>query len=166
MRPAALASDTATSVDVVLHALDWLARHEHAQPDLVVLLQPTSPLRTSEDIDAAHAPQHEKRAAAIVSVCAASHPPEWFRRLGPDGELLPSQSEPEPARRQDAPSAYQVNGALYLVQTNALLEEKTLSPSPTFAYLMPAERSLDIDTPWDLHLAELLLRDCQSNHSA
>ena len=165
MRPPELASDSAASVDVVLHAIDWLADHEHVQPDLVLLLQPTSPLRIAQDIDAAVDLQRARRAAAIVSVCMAPHPPEWLRRLGPDGELLPWHAGPEPLRRQDAVLAYLVNGALYLVQTAVLREEKTLSPSRTLAYVMPPERSLDIDTPWDFHLADLVLKERHAAHA-
>lgn len=101
LRPAELASDAASSMDVVLHGLDWLAQAAQSLPGLVMLLQPTSPLRTPEDIQAAITLQTEKNAEAVVSVCEAAHPVQWLRRLGPEGELLPYQTDPELSRRQD-----------------------------------------------------------------
>jgi len=161
LRPVDLASDTATSVDVVLHALDWLQQNEHAQPDFVMLLQPTSPLRTAEDIEAAVVLQREKQAEAVVSVCETAHPPQWLKRFGPNGELLPWESgvELEPSRRQEAALAYQQNGAIYLVKTVTLSRARTFLPERTFGYVMPPERSVDIDSPWDFYLAELILKD-------
>jgi len=159
LRPADLASDTATSVEVVLHALDWLQQNEYAQPDFVMLLQPTSPLRTAEDIEAAVVLQREKQAEAVVSVCKTAHPPQWLKRFGPNGELLPWESGVEPSRRQEAAPAYQQNGAIYLVKTVTLSRERTFLPERTFGYVMPPERSVDIDSPWDFYSAELILKD-------
>jgi CMP-N,N'-diacetyllegionaminic acid synthase len=159
VRPAALASDTATSIDVAMHALDWLCRTERAEPTCVLWLQPTSPLRTSEDIEAARTLQAEKHTPAVVSVCAAAHPPQWLKRIGPHGELLPWQIGVEPERRQDIGPVYQLNGAIYLTETTALRQHRTFAPDGALAYVMPPERSLDIDTPWDFHLAELILQD-------
>ena len=166
VRPLELALDTATSIDVAVHALDWMQQTEHGEPAIVLWLQPTSPLRTTDDIAAAIALQQRTSAAAVVSVCAAAHPPQWLKRLGPRGELLPWQPGPEPERRQDTASLYQLNGAIYLVQTTALRQQRTFAPEGTLAYVMPMDRSLDIDTPWDFYLAELILQDRHGSRHA
>jgi CMP-N-acetylneuraminic acid synthetase len=154
MRPADLASDTASPVDVVLHATNTL---EH--DDWIVLLQPTSPLRTHHDIDDAVQLQKERNARAVVSVTSAQHPPQWMRRIDDRGVLVPWLGGQEPARRQDAETLYDINGAIYLLETKTLRDERTFVPDATHAYVMPAERSLDIDSEWDFHLADLVLKD-------
>lgn len=161
LRPPQLASDTASVVDVVLHALDWLKNNENFQPELVLLLQPTSPLQNGDDIRNAIALQKEKNANAVVSVCVAAHPPHWLRRIGARGELLPWLSEATPNRRQEVEALYQFNGALYLIRPEVLVSEKTFVPEPTFASVMPLERSIDVDTPFDFYVADLILRDLQ-----
>ncbi len=161
LRPPQLASDTASAVDVVLHTLEWLKQNENVQPEFVLLLQPTSPLRNADDIHNVIMLQKEKNANAVVSVCEAVHPPHWLRRIGSDSELLPWLSEAAPNRRQEIETLYQFNGALYLIRPEVLASEKTFIPEPTFAYVMPLERSVDVDTPFDFRVADLLLRDRQ-----
>ncbi len=161
-RPDELASDTTSSVDVALHALEWFARCQQEKPEFLMLLQPTSPLRTTEDIDAICSLQEEKNADAIVSVCPGAHPPHWLRSLKPGNVLQAWNIDADVARRQDCPAAYQINGALYLVRTEMLAAERTFMPPGTLGYIMPPERSIDIDTPWDFHLTDLILKDRQS----
>jgi CMP-N,N'-diacetyllegionaminic acid synthase len=159
LRPEELASDTATSIAVATHALDWLAEHGQAEPDFLLQLQPTSPLRTQTDIETAVRIQREENAPAVVSVRPAGHPPQWLRRIGPGGELREWQSGIELSRRQDSKPVYELNGAIYLIKTVVFRAERTFFPGNTLAQVMPPERSLDIDTLWDLHLAELILKD-------
>ena len=66
-------------------------------------------------------------------------------------------------RRQDLPSVYAINGAIYAAKKEILLKNKDWYSDNTYAYVMPPERSLDIDTPWDLYLADLILKDKQEN---
>lgn len=145
-RDAALATDDATSVDVVLDALQRVPGY-----DVVVLLQPTSPLRTAADIDAALRLMIRQEAESCVSVCEASeHPWLMFR---PDGEerLSPYCAAPDGAslRRQDLPPAYVLNGAIYAIDAMRLkATRKFFEPGRTAAYVMPIEKSHDIDT-WD-----------------
>ncbi|MFN8388387.1 MAG: acylneuraminate cytidylyltransferase family protein [Anaerolineales bacterium] len=153
LRPAELASDSATSVEVVLHAVDWLLRNEEPLPSLILLLQPTSPLRTADDINVSVALQKQKNANAVVSVCEGGHSSSFFRRINSNGELL-SVSVDDPSERM-----FQLNGAIYLVSTAVFMKEKTFTPGNCFAYVMPQERSLDVDTPWDFHVAGLVLKD-------
>lgn len=151
-RPTELAGDSATSVDVVLHVLDWLLRNGEPLPSFILLLQPTSPLRTVGDINASLALQKEKNASAVVSVCESGHSASFLKRINSSGELL-SVSIDDPSER-----IFQLNGAIYLVSTAVFMKEKTFTPSNCFAYIMPQERSLDVDTPWDFHVADLVLK--------
>lgn len=157
LRPAELATDTATSVAVGLHLLDWLKSQVGGEPRWLVQLQPTSPLRSASDITACFRLQHETKADAVVSIRPASHPPQWLRKLGPAHELLPWSDAPLPLRRQDVESLYEFNGAVYVIDTAVFRAVHSYFPYKTVGYVMPPERSLDIDTPWDFHLAELVM---------
>ncbi len=154
LRPAELASDTATSVDVLRHALT-----ECPGLDYFVLLQPTSPLRLATDIDAAWQRMQATGAASCVSVCETSESPWLMYLQSEEGRL--SRLLPEPPkglRRQDLPSAYRLNGAIYLARRDWFLANGRLIDADTVALVMPPERSVDIDTRADFDLAEGLLR--------
>ncbi len=166
VRPARLASDTASSFEVVEHALEWLKNAGEEEPEFVLLLQPTSPLRQANDIVEAVRCQRQEGAPAVVGVCKVSHPPQWLQRLSPKGELTPWLDGAGKSRRQDNEELYQVNGAIYFIKTPVLRAAKTFLPAGARAYVMPAERSLDIDTPWDFHQAELMLNDRVGRHRA
>ncbi|MBL8289615.1 MAG: acylneuraminate cytidylyltransferase family protein, partial [Rubrivivax sp.] len=144
-RPGALATDEAASIDVVLHALDQLPPH-----DLVVLLQPTSPLRSAADIDAACRMLVQHGAPACVSVTAAEQSPYWMFRMNERAELAPLLPVAErAARRQDLPPVVVLNGAVYVARCDWLRRERSFVAAGTVGYPMPAERSLDIDTAAD-----------------
>jgi N-acylneuraminate cytidylyltransferase len=153
VRPAELAQDDTSSIDVVFHALDQLPPF-----DWVVLLQPTSPLRTSEDIDQALARCFAANAPACVSVTETPALPWWMFRLDAAGRLVSLLDEGQrPQRRQDAPMLYSLNGALYVAQVEWLRQSRRFLTDETLAYVMPPERSVDIDTALDFRLAECLL---------
>jgi CMP-N,N'-diacetyllegionaminic acid synthase len=157
IRPAELATDEAKGIDVVIHALNWLTEHEHHY-DLVFFLQPTSPLRQTDDIKGCLELFFQKQAGAIVSVCEAEHPPLWMNTLGPDlcmKDFL--QKEIADENRQSLSKYYRINGALYLADWDYLMKNKGFMGNETYAYIMPKERSIDIDTEFDLKLAEYLL---------
>ena len=161
LRPEELALDATPQLAVVEHALEWLRSHEGGYvPDYVLLLQPTSPLRTSADIDAAVELARCRKAEAVVSVCPADPHPRWCCKISGTGVLTPYlESEDMPDCRQDLPPAFALNGAIYLVTPGRLRQEQSFVPQGAQAYIMPPERSLDIDTAWDFRLAELILRD-------
>lgn len=160
MRPAELARDDSPHLEVIRHALGWLAAESEAELDYLMLLQPTSPLRTSADIDSAIALGEEKNADAVVSVCLTHEHPFLSKQVTPDGRLLDFVEKPQGyLARQSLPPAYSLNGAIYMVRRSLLLERDDWYTDRTFAYIMPPERSLDIDTPWDLRLVDLILRD-------
>jgi N-acylneuraminate cytidylyltransferase len=145
-RPAELATDTATTLDVVLHALDACPGH-----DVVVVLQPTSPLRTAADIDGALERFAASAAPSCVSVCEAEQSPYWMYRLGDGQTMLPIIDGPSQAtRRQDLPPVYVLNGAVYVADTGWLRTTRAFVAAGTVAHVMPRERSLDIDTADDL----------------
>jgi CMP-N-acetylneuraminic acid synthetase len=159
MRPPELASDTASSLDVMLHALHALAERGQYY-DYLVELQPTSPLRSGADIDAAIELARQRRADAVISVCRTDHPPEWSNTL-PDDHALRDFFRPgvRETRSQDLPVSYRLNGAIYLFDCQRLLRTRSLDmDDKAYAYIMPRERSIDIDTALDLHIAEAILQ--------
>jgi CMP-N,N'-diacetyllegionaminic acid synthase len=160
LRPQELARDETPSMDAVLHALRWLCAEQSYSPECVLLLQPTSPLRQAEDIQNSIALLLEREAACVVSVSQVEQHPYWMKRVAADGrleEFLPEVAMP--TRRQDLPPAYAVNGAIYLGRRDWLMANQSFYGPATYGYIMPPERSLDIDTALDLRLAELALKD-------
>lgn len=159
IRPVELASDTASSVDVVCHAVEWYRREAGVTFDNVILLQPTSPLRTAEHIRGAIEAFERRDADAIVSVCPVSHSPLWANTLPGNDSMAGFLPDVAKGRRsQDLPTFYRLNGAIYIVRTERLLADKAfLLPDACFAYRMPESVSVDIDSETDFRLAEALL---------
>lgn len=155
VRPEALAQDDTPGIDPVLHAMELLPEY-----DLVVLLQTTSPLRSVADIDGCIALCITKNAPASVSVTEAEQSPYWMFRVNGDGRMQPLiEGGPAYARRQDLPVAYVLNGAIYVAQRNWLAEHKTFVTQETLGYVMPQDRSLDIDTELDLEILKVRLKE-------
>jgi len=166
MRPAELAQDDTPGIEPVLHAVRWLEAHENYKPDLVMLLQPTSPLRTAGDITAAVELLTEKSPDAVVSISPVDQHPYIMKVVESDGRIRDyAQLDQPPDRRQDFPALYALNGAIYLVRVDVLLERESFFTDMTYGLIMPRERSLDVDTPWDLYLADLILKD-RREHAA
>jgi CMP-N,N'-diacetyllegionaminic acid synthase len=160
MRPPELAQDDTPHILVVEHVIQWLQKHDNTQPDYIMLLQPTSPLRSTEDIGATIQMAEACHAVAVVSVSAMDSHPYLAKQILEDGTLADFvASDISYLRRQDLPPAYALNGAIYLNRCESLLRDRTFLPPGTCGYIMPPERSLDIDTPWDFYLAELVLKD-------
>lgn len=152
-RPANLSTDEAPGVSTALHALNNLPGY-----DWILLLQPTSPLRAIEDIDAIWRLCVERHASSAVSVTEVSKHPLWMFKRRSDGSLeqfLPGMQTL--ARRQELPKAYALNGALYLARTEWVLSHQRLVGPDTLGYVMPAERSVDIDTQYDWLWVEYLM---------
>jgi CMP-N-acetylneuraminic acid synthetase len=157
-RPSALAQDRTPHLQVVEHAINWLRDNEGLRPDYLLTLQPTSPLRTAEDLEGVIRLAMERDAEAVVSVMETHIHPYLTRRLGDDGILTEfCSTDMAYLRRQDLPPAYFINGAAFLNRCDSLLGKRTFYPKNTYGYPMPPERSLQIDSPWDFHLAELIL---------
>lgn len=157
VRPAHLANDAASSLDVALHAVEWAIQEERTY-DTLLLLQPTSPLRTADDIDGALALFAASGAKSCVSVCETGHSPYWTFSMNEKNRLRRLlQTENNAVRRQDLPVAYHVNGAVYIADIDWMKTKKTLIAEESVGYVMPRERSVDIDSRIDFMLAEALL---------
>lgn len=159
VRASELSTDEASSIDVVIDALERTPGF-----DIVLLLQPTSPLRTAEDIDACLLAMSRGHAPACVSLRAADDHP--YLTFGMDGAgVLTRFAQPSPGqslRRQDLPSAWCLNGAVYAAQVAWLCEHRSFIAPETLGVAMPSERSIDIDTPADLVALEEVLRTRRS----
>lgn len=148
-RAAELAGDTTSTLEVVR---DHLSRDPGI--DVLVLLQPTSPLRTATDVSAVLDALATAPAAVTVSLC--EHPPAWTFELDESGGLVPSAGwDAIPTRRQDTPAHYRLNGAVYAARTEVLADGGFVGPG-TRAVVMPPERSIDVDTALDLEVARLV----------
>lgn len=153
VRPTELAQDSTPGMDPVIHAMHNLPKH-----DIVVLLQPTSPLRKTQDIDEAIEKCILNDGKAVVSVVESSNSPYWMYSLS-EGNYINSimKLEDIPIRRQEAPVAYSLNGAVYVSTAERLLAERAFLQKRTIAHIMPQERSFDIDTELDFRICETLL---------
>jgi N-acylneuraminate cytidylyltransferase len=155
-RPPELATDTAGIQDAMIHALDSLGE----DPDYLVLLQATSPLRHAADIDAAVELCHRSGASSAVSVTEAAKAPFWMFTLDGDGGMHRVVEPPgEAGRRQDLPRCYALNGAVYVVRLPWFRENRKFIADDTRAYVMTADRSVDVDSRLDLLLARAILAD-------
>jgi CMP-N,N'-diacetyllegionaminic acid synthase len=154
LRPAELAADDSPGIDPILHALAQLGSH-----DQVVVLQPTSPLRRIADVDACVELARQHKAPASVSVSEPAKHPYWMYRLDGRQRMHPLLNVSTFANRQDLPPVYALNGAVYYAQTDWLKRHHTFVTTETVGYIMPPERSLDIDTALDWKIAEMLLHD-------
>ncbi|MEO6410737.1 MAG: acylneuraminate cytidylyltransferase family protein [Burkholderiaceae bacterium] len=154
MRPAALAQDDTPGLAPVLHALDELS-----QFDAVLLLQPTSPLRDTTDIEACLRLARERDSPSVVSVSEPDAHPSWIYRLTEHGTLEALVPALAVSRRQDLAPVFALNGAIYFAQKHWLRSTRKLVTEQTLAYVMDRERAIDVDTPLDWKLAELLLNE-------
>lgn len=156
MRPAELARDDTPGIEPVIHAINELPDY-----DYVVLLQPTSPLRIVDDIDGAIEFCMERQVNSCVSVTEAEHSPYWMYTLD-DNDLMSRVlkiSSDKSYQRQKLPKVYRLNGAIYVAQCNFLKESRSFIDEKTIGYVMPQERSLDIDTLIDFKFVEFLINE-------
>jgi len=166
-RPQELARDDSAVIDGLVYEVKRWESEENYIPDLIMLLQATSPLRTSEDIVSAVQLHKEKSASSVVSVCEAPSHPYLTKKIDENGHLSSFLSVPlaeTQMNRQNFPPAYVLNGAIYLFERETLLNKKSLYGDPTFAYIMPYHQSHDIDNHWDLNFIDMLMNsDPMSN---
>ena len=157
-RPKEVARDDSPTIDAIFHALEVLKAEENYEPDIAILLQPTSPLRNAEDIDSAIELFLNADCESVVSVCEFKHSPYWCFVI--EGGYLKSLFGDEylRRRRQDLEKVYMPNGAIYISTPENLRIYKSFYCPRTIPYIMPPERSIDIDNEVDLMLAELLMK--------
>lgn len=155
LRPAELASDTARTVDAVLHGINALHAAGREFTDLV-LLQPTSPLRSTDDINDAIEHYFRCGREPLVSVCEVNDNPFIIRTID-EGILTPLLNVSGNCRRQDMPVYYRLNGCIYINPIERL-DENTSFGDNIIPYIMEKSHSVDIDEFCDLSLAEYYLR--------
>ncbi|TGB02733.1 cytidylyltransferase domain-containing protein [Halobacillus salinus] len=155
VRPRELAQDDTPGAAPALHALSVLSDYEY-----VVLLQPTSPLRTAEDIDGCIAACIEADAPSCLTVVEADQHPQWMYGINDSSYLTSLTPDKERViRRQDLPKVYAVNGAVYIAEAGWLRQTKDFfKEGHTLAHIMEPDRSWDIDTPLDFSICDFLLR--------
>lgn len=160
LRPPELSRDDTPSIPVVQHAAKWLL-DEGETFDAVLLLQPTNPLRTTADIEGAAAMLERTGADSVISfVDVGEKHPARMKSIDAQGRVgnPPFAEQFEGQRRQDLPKLYLRDGSIYLTRTEVLLNQNSLQGKDCRAWIMPSERSCAIDTPFDLLLAEFLMR--------
>lgn len=159
LRPAQLASDTASGIDVVLHAIEFFESKDVFYDD-VMLLQPTSPFRSTADINQAIELYYSRECDSVISICESKVHPNLMRIIDPGGFLQDfTQIEDRHLRRQDMSGAYQLNGAIYITSVANMKRKKSFYGDKVVPYIMDIERSIDIDTELDFKIAEYIMKN-------
>lgn len=156
LRPVELAADTSKTIDAVLHAIKTL-RSMGENYDTLVLLQPTQPLRTTDDIDKAIELYYENGENGLVSISPVDDSPLLIRSIDEDGKLINLLSQNSTCRRQDMPNYYKVNGCIYINKIDELNENTSFNDNKV-PFIMDKEHSIDIDEMSDLWMAEYYLK--------
>ncbi len=158
MRPDELAKDNSKAMDVVQHALNWLKENDNEEYDYLMILQPTSPLRSSEDIDKSIEKIVETNADSVMSMMELTDFSIKKLKKIENDIILPLQDEEgnQSSRRQDLDKIYKRNCAIYLTKTE-LIKQGDLFGKISRAYIMPENRSVDINVPIDFELAEFFI---------
>jgi CMP-N,N'-diacetyllegionaminic acid synthase len=159
LRPAALASDTSSSVDVALHALDWY-QELYGDIDGLLLLQPTSPFRMSDSIKNAIDLFRSRSFKSIVSVSHVTENPQWMMTIE-NNKLQPIiDKSGYNLRSQDLKSFYRLNGSIYLISPNVLKKHHSFMVDPIGPLVLDSiKESIDIDTEMDFQLAQIISKD-------
>lgn len=157
LRPENLSNDTASSFDVVKHAIEFL--NINKVNHLIVLLQPTSPLRTVEELDEALELFINKEASGVVSVSECEHSPMWSNTLPGNGCMSDFiRPEVQGKRSQDLPKFFRLNGSIYIYKTLPLLaQEKIFFDENVYSFETSLETAVDIDTALDFLMAETIM---------
>ena len=164
-RPPKFASDSATSQDVLLHALKYL-HSDGVDYGYVALLQPTSPLRLASHIDEGFELMLAKKARAVIGVCLTEHPSEWMGKLPSSWSMNRFlESVNCSLNKENLEETYLINGALYLLKIpNVVSNLKIFPESRAYAYVMDRDRSVDVDSRIDLIVARTLMKEYLRNH--
>jgi CMP-N,N'-diacetyllegionaminic acid synthase len=158
LRPEELSNDSSKSIDLVLHAIDFYLSNNISY-DYVILLQPTSPLRTFVQIDEAIEKLLETNISSLVSVREVDENPVIMRSIQSDKLKEVIRFEGLNLRRQDLPTFYIFNGAIYITSNDMLIHKKKFIDEDTIPYIMSKESSVDIDTMLDAKLVELIIKE-------
>lgn len=159
VRPNRLAGDAVGTIDVLLHATQWLEEEDGYPFDLLVLLHATAPLRTTEDVDACIDLLVTENADSVFSVVEAHNNP-YFNMVELDASGVPHLvKEASFLSRQEAPHVYAMNSSIYVWRRDTLVTMRRVILPNSRVYEMPRERSIDIDEELDFRVAAMLLRD-------
>jgi N-acylneuraminate cytidylyltransferase/CMP-N,N'-diacetyllegionaminic acid synthase len=156
MRPAELASDTSLSIDTYIYTLDQLANEYGEVHDNFLVLQPTSPLRSAEDIDKAVDLFQTKKADSVISFCEEHHSIFWHKYVDSNGVISPIFTNEKLSNRQELKKTYYPNGAIYVFRSDLIRLRKYYSEK-TYVYLMERQYSIDIDSLEDFEYAEFVM---------
>jgi len=157
-RPDKLADDKSLVMDAYFYTIDSISQTSGIIIDSFVALLPTAPLRQANDIDNAIAIFHQKEADSVISITEAEVPVEWYRKIDQNGVLKDCFiNESAINNRQDFNQLYVPNGAIYVFNTEKLRKNRQYYMDKTYPYLMPKERSADIDELLDFEWVEFLL---------
>jgi CMP-N,N'-diacetyllegionaminic acid synthase len=164
IRPMELAGDTSSSMSVVRHAIQLL-REDGDDFEYILLLQPTSPLRTEDHINEAIQLLIEKKADGVVSIVKVDHPMEWTNTLPEDCSMDGFLShEMKGLRGQDFPTRYLLNGSIYISKIEKILTSDSMIPnSNCYGYIMNKLVSVDVDTYYEYKLSEFLMKETMTN---
>ena len=163
LRPKEISGDHASGIDVCLHAIEFMKNNKGYIPEMVIYLQPTSPLRNSNDIEAAIELLTNCKADSVVSLKPVTEYPQWMKTIDNQQRISPLFQEFEiPTTRQELAPSYLLNGAIYLSTYSALIKNKSFYGADTRGYIMPEDRSIDIDTKNDFQITEALISQCKS----
>lgn len=163
LRPVELAQDDTPTIDCVIDMLNWLKNNDDYVPEYVCLLQCTSPLRTSEDIDGTIEKMMSTGMDGAVSICEVEVNPYWTNVFNGNKLEYFLEDGRKINRRQDLPKVYRLNGAVYIIKYDLLLQEKTFEIDNITGYVMNNNRSIDIDTIIDFKLTEVIVKECKNN---
>jgi len=158
-RPDILSGDNASSMDVILHAIEFYEKNMNMKYDAVCLLQPTSPLRSASDISNAFDFFVTKGANSVISVTPADHPKQYYGQMGPGREMTEFVNNLDGlTRSQDLNEFYRLNGAIYFAKSDVLKQQKSFYLNERcFGFIMAKENSVDIDDLFDFEITEFLL---------
>lgn len=155
LRPSELATDTASSRDVILHAMDYFSSNMSWSPDAIILLQPTSPFRQGSHIEAALT-LYNSSLDMVVSVKETASNPYYVLFEEDEHQFLRKSKSSTAKRRQDVPKVWELNGAIYVINPNSIKHKEIGQFDKVIKYEMDAFSSIDIDTPLDWQIAEVL----------
>ena len=159
LRTSELSGDMASSWDAVRYVLKKY-KDAGKEYEEIVLLQPTSPLRTADDIKNAYHIFLEKRAMAVIAVCETDHPPLFADIIAADGNMKGFvKKEIRDMPRQAMPQYYRVNGSIYVMKAECLNNIAEIYDHECYAYIMEKDKSVDIDTKLDFSIAELIMKE-------
>ena len=157
LRPDSLATDSSSSLDVFRYTINRLEEEGNIVINNFVVLQPTSPLRTSKHIDEAISLFREKEAKAVVSYCKEYHSIFWHKKIDHNGKIINIFEGNFSKNRQEIQETYFPNGAIYVFDKNYIFSTKDYSKD-CYAYIMDRKYSIDIDTMDDFLYAEFLMK--------